>query len=150
MALLCIILPQFIFAQQTNNEVFQGNLAVIANTAGSGRFPTSGLNDELTPTPRQTNNRRPLVTNTTQWVQYEWKQPVSTNGITLFWWNYNGLAHLPQAYRIKYWDGQSFVAVKNASGFGLQNRQFNSTSFDEVKTTRLRLEIDSAEKNVVT
>jgi DUF1680 family protein len=79
-------------------------------------------------------------------VQYEWKQPVSTKEVAIFWWNYNNAIRLPEAYRISYWDGNSFVPVKNASGLGKNNNELNRTSFDEVKTTRLRLELDSADR----
>jgi len=45
---------------------------------------------------------------------------------------------------VQYWDGSGFVPVKNAKGLGLVNKQFNTTTFDEVQTTKLRIEVDSA------
>ncbi|WP_315822931.1 hypothetical protein [Paraflavitalea speifideaquila] len=36
--------------------------------------------------------------------------------------------------------------MKNATGFGLTNNQYNTTHFDEVRTTKLRLELDSADR----
>jgi len=36
--------------------------------------------------------------------------------------------------------GTVFVPVKNAIGLGLANNQYNTTVFDEITTTRLRLE----------
>ena len=35
-----------------------------------------------------------------------------------------------------------FVPVPNASGLGVAGDQFNTTTFDEVRTSKLRLEID--------
>ena len=49
---------------------------------------------------------------------------------------------LPKASRLKYWDGNEFVAVPNASGLGVEGNRFNVTTFDEITTTKLRLEMD--------
>jgi len=66
--------------------------------------------------------------------------------IALFWWNYGNTIRLPEAYRISWWDGHQFVPVKDPSGMGLLNNQYNTTTFDEVSTTRLRLDVDSVDR----
>jgi DUF1680 family protein len=66
--------------------------------------------------------------------------------ITLFWWNYGNTIRLPEAYRISWWDGHQFIPVKDPSGMGLVNNQYNTTTFDEVTTTRLRLDLDSVDR----
>lgn len=53
---------------------------------------------------------------------------------------------MPEAYHVKYWDGSNFIPVKNVSGLGMINNQLNSTTFDEIKTTKVRLELDSADR----
>ncbi len=78
-----------------------------------------------------------------QQLEYRWASPVTIDEVQLYWFNYEGLAKLPQAHRLSYWDGQQFVPVSNAQGYGLENDQFNVTVFDEVTTTALRLELDS-------
>jgi DUF1680 family protein len=79
----------------------------------------------------------------TQWVQYEWAQPISTNKVGVYWWaDGQGIA-LPVANRIKYWNGTAFVDVANASGLGVAGDALNITTFDEVMTSRLRLEMDA-------
>ena len=126
------------------------NLAIVASPSGSMRYTSSynSLNDGLTPVdvtlPRTGN--RPQRRLTAQWVQYDWDQPVSTGEINVFWWNFDNAVTLPQAYRIKYWDGGDFVPVKNVSGLGIENNRYNLTTFDIIKTTKLRLEIDSIER----
>ena len=80
----------------------------------------------------------------TQWAQYEWNEPVSTNAIDVYWWGKHWGIALPVASRLLYWDGAQFVPVKNARGFGLEPNAFNRTEFDTVTTQRLRLEIDAA------
>ena len=42
---------------------------------------------------------------------------------------------LPKAYRVLYWDGKGFVPVGNPSGLGVVKDTFNTTTFDEVRTT---------------
>ena len=78
-----------------------------------------------------------------QWVQYDWSQPISTCKIAVYWWNDGSGVRLPKACRLLYWDGKDFVAVGNPSGLGVAENQYNTTTFDEVRTSKLRLEIDS-------
>jgi DUF1680 family protein len=130
----------------------QGNLAVIATATSSGRQgQLNELNDGKMATPegrRFDTNNRPKQPLTVQWVEYEWKQPVSTREIAVFWWNFNENVQLPLAYRIQYWNGSKFVPVAHAAGLKLENKQLNNTTFDEVKTTKLRLEVDSTDRGV--
>ena len=78
----------------------------------------------------------------TQWVQYEWSQPISTQKIDVYWWDDRRGVRLPKACRLLYWDGEEFVPVSNPSGLGVAASQYNTTTFDEVRTSKLRLEID--------
>jgi|GEM_PF-3435385 len=78
----------------------------------------------------------------TQWVQYDWTAPVRTRKIDVFWWDDRAGVRLPKACRLLYWDGKRFVPVSKPSGLGVAKDQFNTTTFDEVRTTKLRLEID--------
>jgi len=78
----------------------------------------------------------------TQWVQYDWTQPVSTSKIDVYWWDDRRGVRLPKACRLLYWDGEGFVPVKNPSGLGVEASRYNTTTFDEVRTTKLRLEMD--------
>lgn len=109
----------------------------------------TSLNDGLISNntgPMRMQGNRPPQRLTSQWIQYDWIRPVTTKEIQVFWWNFENTAKLPQSYKLKYWDGNDFVPVKNATGLGLVNNQFNLTTFDPVTTTRLRLEADSVER----
>ncbi|OPZ94470.1 MAG: hypothetical protein BWY72_02333 [Bacteroidetes bacterium ADurb.Bin416] len=94
------------------------------------------------PTAQQRQGRRSsrLMVQT---MVYEWSSPVTVDEIQLYWFNYDGLAKLPQAQRLSYWDGAAFVPVNNPVGFGLRNDTYNTTTFDPITTTRMRLELDS-------
>jgi hypothetical protein len=58
----------------------------------------------------------------------------------VYWFDDQRGVRLPKACRLKYWDGNAFVAVPGATGLGLAAREFNTTEFPEITTTRLRLE----------
>src|SRR5215469_2344728 len=90
------------------------------------------------------------------WVQYEWSEPVSINKVEVYWavdrprpaaipgsrWP---RILVPQRYRILYWNGSEFVAVSKPQGLGVAEDTFNATTFDPVKTSKLRLEVTSQE-----
>ncbi len=127
------------------------NLANVATASTSARYGSAPafLNDGLVPAATagtRTGGSRPPQRLSNQWVQYEWRQPVTASGVSVYWWNSGNAVRLPQAYRIKYWDGNDFIPVSNVSGLGLENNKYNLTTFDPVQTTRLRLEADSAER----
>ena len=145
----------FLNAQGTIPIPSGKNLANVASVSTSFRSGTilTTLNDGLIPTNTGAvraggggANRPQQRPSTALWVQYEWDQPVSSREVSVFWWNFENSVKLPMAYRVQYWDGANYVPVKNANGLGLVNNKFNSTTFDEIKTTRLRLELDSADR----
>ncbi|HUT47274.1 MAG TPA: hypothetical protein VMX36_13400, partial [Sedimentisphaerales bacterium] len=125
------------------------NLAVVAEPSCSyvsGDTSLTALNDEYNPT-NSRDRRRGSYGNWPrrgiQWVQYDWSRPISTNKIDVYWWDDRRGVRLPKACRLLYWNGGDFVPVSNPSGLGVAENQYNTTIFDEVSTTKLRLEIDS-------
>ncbi|MES1249893.1 MAG: hypothetical protein ABUL46_04370, partial [Chitinophaga rupis] len=144
-----ILLTLAVRAQSEASAEQYGNLATIAAATGSNRPSSSleGLNDGLTPTPPGDRwYNRAQQRRGTQWLQYEWRQPVHINRIDLFFWNYGNMVRLPRAYRITWWDGSRWVPVSSPAGLGLANDKYNTTTFNEVITTRLRLELDSVDR----
>jgi DUF1680 family protein len=77
----------------------------------------------------------------TQWVQYEWPQPVSINATDVYWFNDGAGLRLPKACHLQFWDGSQFADVPEAKGLGVEGNRFNRTTFPELKTSKLRLEI---------
>ena len=80
----------------------------------------------------------PATGTQTMSVQYEWTQPISTAKIEVYWL----AGAMPKEYRLQYWNGSEYVSVTNASGFGTESDKYNTTSFTEATTARLRLEYD--------
>jgi len=134
---------------QTPAENEMVNLALAATPSSSycsGDTTVEALNDDFSPRNSADNRHHSYgnwPTTGTQWVQYDWNQPIATRQMDIYWWIDGQGVGAPKSCRLLYWNGNEFVPVKNASGLGVAGSQFNTTTFDEVRTTKLRLEIDS-------
>jgi DUF1680 family protein len=151
--LLRLVFPMYVAATLCGplaaNAADAPNLAVAATPTASyasGDTTVTALNDGITPR-NSADGRRGTYGNWprtgTEWVQYEWSQPVATKQVAVYWWMDGQGVGAPKACRVLYWEGTNFVPVANATGLGVAGNTFNSTSFDEVRTSKLRLEIDS-------
>jgi DUF1680 family protein len=126
------------------------NLALVAKPSASfasGDTTVAALNDGYEPRNSRSRGRGNSYGNWprrgTQWVDYEWSQPISTNKIDVYWWADGQGVGLPVASRLMYWKDGEFVTVSRDEGLGEARDRFNTTTFDEVTTTKLRLEFDS-------
>ncbi len=124
------------------------NLAVVAKASFSGRqgISLSALNDGIVLSQdSRPGFRPPLVTLRpgTQWVQYEWVKPVAVREVAIFWWADRNRIKLPKGCTVKYLKGEDYFPVVNQEGPVIKEREFNRITFDEVKTTGLRLEIET-------
>ena len=129
------------------------NLALVATPTTSyvsGHETISALNDGFTP--RNSGDKSHGAYGNwpragTQWVQYDWTLPISTRAMDVYWFDDRGGVRLPKACRLKSWNGTEFVEVTNATGLGLAENKFNTTTFPEITTSKLRLEFDSEGKS---
>jgi len=125
------------------------NMALVATPSTSyhsGDTTVEALNDGNRPEnsrERGTGSYGNWPRRGTEWVQYEWSQPIATKQIEVYWWDDHQGVRLPKACQLKYWSGSEFIPVANVNGNGVEGDKFNITTFDEVKTTKLRLEIES-------
>ena len=143
------ILVAFFCAASGQGQPAGTNLAVVAQPSSSyvsGDTTLTALNDGYDPR-NSRDTRRGAYGNWprrgTQWVQYDWSQPISTNKIDVYWWADGQGVNVPKACRLLRSDGNTFVPVGNPSGLGVARNQYNTTTFDEAVTSKLRLEIDS-------
>jgi DUF1680 family protein len=126
------------------------NLALVATPSTSfvsGHETLAAVNDGFTPAHSDDKSHGAYGNwprSGTQWVEYDWPQPISTAKIDVYWFDDNRGVRLPKAYRVKYWDGKAFVEVPKPAGLGREANRFQTTTFDEVTTSKLRLEIDSS------
>jgi len=125
------------------------NLAKVATPSSaynSGDTKVSALNDGFAPANSRDAQHGAFGTwprTDMQWVQYDWSKPVATNKVDVYWWIDRGGVAAPKSYRILYWNGTAFVPVSNPKGLAVAGDTFNTTTFDEVKTDKLRIEITS-------
>ena len=125
------------------------NLAVVAKPSSfycSGDTKESALNDGFTPESSgdfQHGAYGNWPRRDTQWVEYDWSQPISTKQMDVYWWIDGQGVGAPKSCRLLFWDGGKFLPVTNAVGLGVTGDKFNPTTFDEVTTTKLRLKIVS-------
>lgn len=124
------------------------NLAVVATPSTShvsGDTSLAALNDDHAPNSSHVRGRGSYgnwPARGTQWVQYEWSQPIGTRRVDVYWWDDRRGVRLPKACRLLYWEGGQFHPVSNPSGLGVAANQYNTTTFDEIRTSRIRLEMD--------
>ncbi|MEO5711960.1 MAG: beta-L-arabinofuranosidase domain-containing protein [Luteolibacter sp.] len=145
--LVSLMLPTSPQLQAKDAETPAANLALVAvasGSYGSGDTAFSAMNDGFAPVNSEDRSHGSYgnwPTLDTQTVEYAWEQPVATNRIEVYWWNDHRGIGFPKACRVLFWNGKNFEPVKNSVGLGVEGDRFNVTTFDEVKTTRLRLEI---------
>lgn len=125
----------------------RANLGIVATPSASfvsGHERLGGINDGRTP-----RNSRDASGGAygnwpqrgTQWVQYDWPVEIATDGVEIYWYiDGRGLA-APAAARLMYWSGTDWSSVPGE--IGLEPDRFNVLEFDEIRTTKLRLEIDA-------
>ncbi|ESQ91328.1 Tat pathway signal protein [Asticcacaulis sp. AC460] len=133
-------------AQAQQTPVNLAKVATPSTSYNSGDTRVIALNDGQEPA-NSADTEKGMYGNWpktgTEWVEFQWSQPVTTDKIEIYWWVDGQGVGLPKSCRLLYWNGKDYVPVKNAKGLGLKKDQFNSTTFDPVTTDRLRLEITS-------
>ncbi len=137
-----------LFAQDSTPPANLASVATPAAAYVSGDTSVAALNDGFTPGNSRDNHRGSYGNwprTGTQWVEYDWSQPISTREIDVYWWDDHQGVRLPKACHVEFWDGKNFVAVSNPTGLGVEANMFNATTFDEVTTPKLRLEIDGTD-----
>lgn len=147
---VCLALIQTAHASSTESAANLAVVAVPSTSYVSGHETIAALNDGFTPGHSDDKSRGAYGNwprSGTQWVQYDWLQPISTRRIDVYWFDDHRGVRLPAACRLKYWNGSEFVGVPDAEGLGLLANQFNRTTFPELTTSKLRLEFDSEGKS---
>ena len=146
-ALCFLISLAFCSPAVAQDSVAPVNLAAVATPSSSYVSPDTSLaalNDNFTPR-NSRDDRHGSFGNWpqtgTQWVEYDWSQPISTKQMEVYWWDDHQGVRLPKECRVAFWDGKDFIEITNASGLGVEADKFNVTTFPEVTTTRLKLGI---------
>ncbi len=79
---------------------------------------------------------------TTEWVQYDLGRRQKATAVAVYWFDDtgHGSCRVPKSWRVLYQDGERWLPVKGASGYGVKLNGYNRVTFQPVMTTGLRLE----------
>lgn len=89
----------------------------------------------------------------TRWLQYEWAAPVRVSATEVSFWadqtnpSSSAGVNVPESWKAQYWDGTAWVDVPGADTYAVARTAPNTTTFDAVTTTRLRLVLSAAGGN---
>lgn len=118
-------------------------------SASKRRLPAlTAINDRLIPS--DANDRSVPYThwwpekNTTEWLQYDFKQAETVSTSTVFWFDDGpwGGCRVPKAWKLYYKnEAGEWTAVKNLNEYGVGKGMANIVNFEPVKTTAMKLEI---------
>ncbi|WP_285136747.1 family 43 glycosylhydrolase [Microbacterium sp. lyk4-40-TSB-66] len=84
-----------------------------------------------------------------QWVQYDWAEPVRIDRSSIQFWSDrepgtgDGVS-APASWSLQYWDQGRWNDVQNPSGYPTTVRQMHEVTFTPVTTTRLRAVMNAA------
>jgi DUF1680 family protein len=158
-AMLTALSPKRAFAQAPDGVVNVARVAVPTSLTMASENKISALNDGFTPVNSQDRSRAHYAVwaehstgSRSSWVQYDWTESVNVNKVEIYWaFDRTRRGQLPGSYvyriaapescRIFYWNGTDFVPVSHAQGLGVAVDTFNVTTFEPVKTSKLRLEV---------
>lgn len=84
---------------------------------------------------------------TTEWIQYDFKKPEEVSTVEVYWFDDTGMGEcrVPKSWRILYLENGEWRPVYTPGTYGIQKDRFNEVVFETVRTTALRLEIQSQE-----
>jgi len=82
---------------------------------------------------------------TKEWVQYDFMQPEEVSIVEVYWFDDAGIGEcrVPQSWKILYRLGGEWKPVYTEDLYGVDRDKYNKVLFETVKTTALRLEIQS-------
>jgi len=82
---------------------------------------------------------------TTEWVQYDFPQIEEVSTVKIYWFDDTGTGEcrVPLSWKILYKLGDEWRPVYTEDHYGVAKDQYNTVTFETVRTTALRLEIQS-------
>ncbi len=82
---------------------------------------------------------------TTESVQLDFPNPSEVSGIEVYWFDDTGKGEcrVPRSWKVMYKVGESWVPVYTTDAWGVAKDQYNRVTFETVKTSSLRVDIQS-------
>ncbi len=79
---------------------------------------------------------------TTEWISYTFDKPYTISKTKIFWYNDDGGCRPPASWRLYYLKEGEWIEVKAKNEYGIQLDIINTTDFEPVTTTAVKLEVD--------
>lgn len=125
--------------------------ATIANTslisASIKSKSIKAINDQFEPT-NSKDNTVPYFhwwpkKNTTEWVSYDFDKEHTVSSCKVYWYDDGpwGGCRIPAAWKIYYRKDSEWILVKNTMEYEIVKDKYNRVTFEPVKTTALKLEV---------
>ncbi|MEU4564529.1 discoidin domain-containing protein [Actinoplanes sp. NPDC023936] len=83
-----------------------------------------------------------------QWAELTWPTAVSLRRAQVYFFDDGQGIDLPASWKLQYWNGSAYLDVPSASGYPIAADQYNSVTFGQVSTTRLRVALTSGSASV--
>jgi len=107
----------------------------------------SALNDQYDPVDSKDNSALYLhwwpKKDSKEWVQYDFNGEFTVSSSKVYWFDDGpwGGCRVPKSWKLYYKKDGQWVEVNNTSAYGTEKDKYNKVTFDPVKTTALRLEL---------
>ncbi|MEV0713241.1 discoidin domain-containing protein [Asanoa sp. NPDC050611] len=131
-----------------------GNLALSATPSASYTSSwesVAALNDGIDPPSSNdtVNPRWGTWPNTgAQWAELTWSTAATLRSAQVYFFDDNGGVRVPASWTLQYWNGSSYVNVPSPSGYPVALNAYNTVTFGQVSTTRLRVALQSGAGSV--
>ncbi|GAO42113.1 glycoside hydrolase family 127 protein [Flavihumibacter petaseus] len=106
-----------------------------------------GLNDQYEPESSQDHNSLFLHwwpnTKTQEWVQYDFDKEYTVSRSDVYWFDDGpfGGCRIPASWKLYYRNGDQWIPVKTTGTYTVHKDQYDTISFEPVRTNALRLEV---------
>lgn len=134
-------------------RAWKESVPIVLSSSGDHFHPPSAANDEVLPA-NSADTSIPRFQwsgggGSVEWIEYMWAAPQRIGSTSVYWAAESGARgglRLPVAWKVTYWDGGTWRPVTGVSVYETRRDAFNTVRFDAVNTTRIRLEVQPAER----
>ena len=113
----------------------------------------SAINDQYEPAGSKDTNYPYLhwwpAKNSTEYVQYDFPVEKTISKSEVYWFDDGpwGGCRIPAGYKLYYKQGENWLPVKNTSPYSVEKDKVNMVTFEPVKTTAIKLELQLPQDN---
>lgn len=80
---------------------------------------------------------------TSEWVTYKFEEPRRISACLVYWFDDTGVGacRVPESWRLQYREGEKWIDVADADGYGVKPDRFNRAAFTPVVTGEMRMQV---------